>query len=161
LLSNWDTKDRRDVARGSNTAIFEYRLSGWRREAQYLVTDWGGSMGKWGSNVVTRGRWDVDGFERQTPEFVTGVKDGMVQFGYVGQRTADIAHQISLDDVRWFAKCLDLLDETFLRDALLASGATAGEAARFARALVARAEQLRSILPEDVDRVGRSSSVAS
>ena len=23
LLSNWDTKDRRDVARGSNTAIFE------------------------------------------------------------------------------------------------------------------------------------------
>ena len=25
LLSNWDTKDRRDVARGSNTAIFEVR----------------------------------------------------------------------------------------------------------------------------------------
>ena len=24
LLSNWDTKDRRDVARGSNTAIFEH-----------------------------------------------------------------------------------------------------------------------------------------
>ena len=27
LLSNWDTKDRRDVARGSNTAIFEHRVS--------------------------------------------------------------------------------------------------------------------------------------
>ena len=26
LLSNWDTKDRRDVARGSNTAIFEHRV---------------------------------------------------------------------------------------------------------------------------------------
>ena len=26
LLSHWDTKDRRDVSRGSNTAIFEYRV---------------------------------------------------------------------------------------------------------------------------------------
>jgi hypothetical protein len=27
LLSNWDSKDRRDVSRGSNTAIFEHRIS--------------------------------------------------------------------------------------------------------------------------------------
>ena len=26
LLSNWDNKDVRDIARGSNTAIFEYRV---------------------------------------------------------------------------------------------------------------------------------------
>ena len=51
LLSNWDTKDRRDVARGSNTAIFEHRVSRWRHEARYLITDWGGSMGRWGSNT--------------------------------------------------------------------------------------------------------------
>ena len=49
LLADWDTKDRRDVARGSNTAIFEHRVSRWRREARYLITDWGGSMGRWGS----------------------------------------------------------------------------------------------------------------
>ena len=61
LLSNWDTKDRRDVSRGSNTAIFEYRVSRWGREARYLITDWGGAMGRWGSNVVSRGRWDVGG----------------------------------------------------------------------------------------------------
>ena len=60
LLSNWDTKDRRDVSRGSNTAIFEHRVSRWGREARYLITDWGGAMGKWGSNVVSRGRWDVE-----------------------------------------------------------------------------------------------------
>ena len=29
----WDTKDRRDVARGSNTAIFEVRAR-WGREAR-------------------------------------------------------------------------------------------------------------------------------
>src|SRR5918993_2756283 len=46
LLSDWDTKDRRDVVRGSNTAIFEHRVSRFRREARYLITDWGGSMGR-------------------------------------------------------------------------------------------------------------------
>ena len=59
LLSNWDAKDRRDVARGSNTAIFEHRVARWpqpKREARYLITDWGGAMGKWGTTVVTRGR---------------------------------------------------------------------------------------------------------
>jgi hypothetical protein len=89
LLANWDTKDRRDVSRGSNTAIFEHRLSRVGREARYLITDWGGAMGKWGSNLVSRGRWDVEGFEAQTPFFVTGVTDGYVSFGYQGQRTAE------------------------------------------------------------------------
>ena len=31
-----------------------------------LITDWGGSMGRWGGNVVTRGRWDPQGFAAQT-----------------------------------------------------------------------------------------------
>ena len=64
LLSNWDTKDRRDVARGSNTAIFEQRGTGGHREARYLITDWGGSLGKWGETELTRGRWDAVGFVR-------------------------------------------------------------------------------------------------
>jgi hypothetical protein len=149
LLSNWDTKDRRDVARGSNTAIFEHRRSGWPREARYLLTDWGGSMGKWGSNIATRGRWDPDGFEQQTPQYVTGVKDGWVQFGYVGQRTADVARNISISDVRWFAPYLSRLDEAFLRQALLASGATDNEAERFTHALLARIEQLEALIATD------------
>ena len=149
LLSNWDTKDRRDVARGSNTAIFEQRRSGWSREARYLLTDWGGSMGKWGSNIATRGRWDPAGFEQQTPQYVTGVKDGFVQFGYVGQRTADIARNISIGDVRWFAPHLSRLDETFLRQALLASGATDDEAARFTLAILARIRQLKDVIATD------------
>ena len=48
LLSNWDTKDRRDVSRGSNTAIFEHRGSRWSREARYLITDWGRCDGEVG-----------------------------------------------------------------------------------------------------------------
>src|SRR5688572_1320689 len=39
LLSNWDNKDVRDVARGSNTAIFEYQVAPDVREARYLIID--------------------------------------------------------------------------------------------------------------------------
>jgi hypothetical protein len=145
LLSDWDTKDRRDVARGSNTAIFEHRLSRFRREARYLITDWGGSMGRWGGNVVTRGRWDPEGFEAQTPQFVTGVSDGFVQFGYTGQRTADVALGITPADVHWLMRYLGAITETQLRDALDASGASAEERDRFARAMLNRIEQLRNV----------------
>jgi hypothetical protein len=148
LLSNWDSKDRRDVALGSNTAIFVTRVNRWprsQREAQYLLTDWGGAMGRWGSNIVTRGRWDVDGFEAQTPQFVTGVKDGRVVFGYVGQRTADIAGDIPIDHARWFYGYASRISEPQLVEGLLASGATDDEAKRFARALVERIAQLGKV----------------
>ena len=142
LLSNWDTKDRRDVSRGSNTAIFEHRVSRFGREARYLITDWGGAMGKWGSNLVSRGRWDVEGFEAQTPFFVTGVTDDFVNFGYQGQRTAEIARGITVDEVEWFYGFARTLTETALRDGLLASGASGEEAFRFAAALASRIRQL-------------------
>ena len=78
LLSNWDSKDRRDVSRGSNTAIFEHRISRFAFEARYLITDWGGAMGKWGTTVVSRDRWDVDGIRGADAGFVAGVHDGYV-----------------------------------------------------------------------------------
>jgi hypothetical protein len=142
LLSNWDAKDRRDVARGSNTAIFEHRIAHRRREARYLITDWGGSMGRWGGTVVTRGRWDLDGFEAQTSHFVTGVTGGFVQFGYTGQRTADMAAGITVEDVGWLYRHLGRITEAQLRDGLAASGASEDEVDRFARALRDRISQL-------------------
>jgi hypothetical protein len=148
LLSNWDTKDRRDVARGSNTAIFEMRdpRRPWgSREARYLITDWGGSMGKWGANIVNRDRWDPEGFEAQTPAFATAVHDGIVSFGYAGQRTADIAHGISIEHARWFYGIAGGLRERQLVEALAASGASEAEQTRFARAIVARIRQLGEI----------------
>jgi hypothetical protein len=142
LLSDWDTKDRRDVARGSNTAIFEYKVGRWRREARYLITDWGGSMGRWGNNIVTRGRWDPEGFEAQTPQFVTGVADGFVNFGYTGQRTADVASGITVADVSWLYGYLGRITDAQLRQALNASGASADDEERFTRAIRERINQL-------------------
>jgi hypothetical protein len=142
LLSNWDAKDRRDVSRGSNTAIFEYREGAWKGEAHYLIADWGGAMGKWGTTPVSRGRWDVAGFEAQTSQFVTGVADGMLTFGYQGQRTGEIAGGITVEHARWFHGHADRLSERALREALLVCGATGDEAARFAVALRERIRQI-------------------
>ena len=142
LLSNWDTKDRRDVARGSNTAIFEHRVSGWRHEALYLITDWGGSMGRWGANIVTRGRWDPAGFEAQTPQFVTGVDQGIVTFGYSGQRTDDVAGGIRTSDVAWLYRYLGRISDGQLQAMLGASGADVEETGMFVRSLRDRISQL-------------------
>ena len=142
LLSNWDTKDRRDVSRGSNTAIFEHRVSRWSREARYLITDWGGAMGRWGTNVVSRGRWDPDGFEAQTSGFVAGVRDGLVTFGYQGQRTAEITRDISVEHVDWFYEYASRLTVPSVREGLLTCGATNEDATRFAVAIIERIRQL-------------------
>ena len=159
LLSDWDTKDRRDVARGSNTAIFEHRLSRWRREARYLITDWGGSMGRWGGTIVTRGNWDPAGFEAQTPEFVVAVDEGAVRFGYTGQRTADVATGISVEDVKWLYGYLGRIRDDQLREALTASGATTEETDRFTRAIRERIVQLGRVTG-DVKTAGAPSNVA-
>ncbi len=142
LLSNWDTKDRRDVARGSNTAIFEHATPH-GLEARYLITDWGGSMGSWGANMITRGRWDAAGFAAQTSSFITGVGDGVVRFGYTGQRTEDLATGITPNDVRWLLKYLGRITDRQIADALRASGAGDEEATTFLGAMRERIAQLQ------------------
>ena len=100
LVSNWDNKDVRDVARGSNTAIFEYRMGSSALEARYLIIDWGAAMGAWGNNVLSRGRWDSQVFAAQSEQFVLGVDGESVLWGYKGQRTADAVMDISRSDVQ-------------------------------------------------------------
>ncbi len=147
LTSNWDNKDVRDVARGSNTAVFEHRLADGEIEARYLIIDWGASMGRWGS-PFERTKWDAEGFEAQTPSFVTGVTDGVVSWGYVGQRTDDAREGIKVSDVRWLYGYVGRITDRQLVEGLAASGATPEEAEQFTRALRARLEQLRRVCEE-------------
>jgi len=144
LVSNWDNKDVRDVARGSNTAIFEYRLPNHEREARYLIIDWGAALGAWGNNVIQRGRWDPAAFAGQNQQFITGVDGDIVRFGYQGQRTADASANISRADVAWFVRIADHLTDDHLRAALRASGANREEIDPFTASLRARLDQLRT-----------------
>ena len=151
LVSNWDNKDVRDVARGSNTAIFEYRTgSSAALEARYLIIDWGAAMGGWGNNVLSRGRWDPQVFAAQSEQFVLGVEGESVLWGYKGQRTADAVNDISSSDVRWLYRSLGRISDEQLAAALRASGGNETEIAEFTKALRVRLDRLRDISAEPV-----------
>jgi hypothetical protein len=145
LLSNWDNKDVRDVARGSNTAIFEHRLTDGSLEARYLIIDWGAALGAWGNNIVQRGRWDPEAYAAQNEQFVTGMEGDVVHWGYQGQRTADLTYDITREDVQWFVRLAGRLSDDQLRAGFLASGADAEEANRFTAAIRGRIDALRKI----------------
>ena len=145
LVSNWDNKDVRDVARGSNTAIFEHRLRDGRREARYLIIDWGAALGAWGSNVVQRGRWDPDAYTAQNELFVTGMDGDIVHWGYQGQRTTDLTYDITREDVRWFHTLAGQLTDDQLRGGFRASGATDAEVEQFTAAIRGRIDILKKV----------------
>ncbi|HZF38150.1 MAG TPA: hypothetical protein VE715_04975 [Blastocatellia bacterium] len=140
LVSNWDNKDVRDISRGSNTAIFQTK-TGLGLEDRYLITDWGGSMGKWGG-YVTREKWDCNGFRGQTKEFVKGVKGDQVEFGYSGQHSTSFKEGIRIDDVKWVAQYLGRITDNQLRAGLQASGASSQEVECFTQSLRDRINQL-------------------
>ena len=145
LLSNWDNKDVRDVARGSNTAIFEHRIERDRTEARYLIIDWGAALGSWGSHVLSRGRWDPRAFAAQSEQFVLGTEGERVLWGYKGQRTLDAVADISCSDVRWLYEHVKGLTDDQLAAGLRASGANESEIADFTVALRARLDRLRDV----------------
>ncbi|MBL8188860.1 MAG: hypothetical protein JNK38_12680 [Acidobacteria bacterium] len=143
LTSNWDNKDVRDVKRGSNTAIFRTPLKT-GVEDRYLVTDWGGSMGKWGG-FLSREKWDCKGFSSQNRDFVKGVKGDLVQFGYSGQHTDTFKNDIRVSDVKWLLQYLGRITDDQIRAALQASGATSDEVECFTGALRDRINQLKNV----------------
>jgi hypothetical protein len=141
LTSNFDSKDQRDVSRGSNTAVFKIKATG---EERYVVTDWGGSMGKWGG-VMSREKWDCKGFAKQSKEFITSARNDRVEFGYKGQHTDDIRDGIRISDVKWLMQYLSRITDQQIRDGLQASGADAQEVECFTTALRERLDQLKRI----------------
>ena len=161
LVSNWDNKDVRDVARGSNTAIFEYQARDHQREARYLIIDWGAALGAWGSTILQRGRWDPEAFAGQNGQFVTGADGNLVQFGYQGQRTADVAANITRADVAWFMRIADRLTDDHLRALLRASGANREETDLFTASLRARLDQLRDAASAHLTRSSGLSRTSS
>jgi hypothetical protein len=159
LTSNWDNKDIRDAKdRGTNTAIFRTGMGGDRYI--YLVDDWGAAMGAWG-RVWSRSKWNCADYRRQTPQFVKGVKNGDVQWGYHGQHTEDETRHIRVEDVRWLLRYLGRLTDRQIRDGLRASGASPGEVDCFASALSDRIGQLKSVARAGSDRPPLSAETGS
>ena len=113
-------------------------------ELRYLVTDWGGSMGKWGG-VLSREKWDCRGFTGQTRDFVKDVRNGEVRFGYSGQHTGTFVKGIAPADVKWLLGYLGRITDAQLNAALNASGALPEDVSCFTAALRDRINQLRRV----------------
>jgi hypothetical protein len=144
LLSNWDNKDARDFKQnGSNTAIWETVLPDGTRERRYVVSDWGGTMGRWGRPNEKWTTWDCKGYGAQSAELVRVGQDGRLSWGFRGQR-ADVT-DVTAEDVRWVMHTLGRLTDAQLRDALAASGATPDEVDCFAAALRQRLDALAAV----------------
>jgi hypothetical protein len=140
LLSDWDNKDARDIKRGSNTAILVYPGG----ETHYAVVDWGGSMGEWGG-YLQRDKWQCGDYRRQTHDFVRGVRDNEIQWGYSGQHTKGFTEGVHLNDVHWLLGYLGRISDAQLREGLVSSGASRAGADCFVKAIRNRISQLQSI----------------
>lgn len=147
LASNWDNKDGTSGPGNSNTGIFERVVSG-RRLWLYSFTDWGSGMGAWGDKSG-QSNWFCTSYAKQTSEFVKGVTNGRVVFGYDGHHNDDFKTNIRPSDVAWLMKYLGRITDTQLRAALRASGANLEEEVCFTQAVRARIEQLRAVSKPD------------
>jgi hypothetical protein len=101
-------------------------------------------MGKWGG-FISREKWDCGGFTGQTRNFIKGVKNGMVEFGYSGQHSKDFWSDIKVQDVQWLIQYLDRITDDQLKAGLASAGATPEDQVCFTKALRERIIQLRNV----------------
>jgi len=152
LLSNWDTKDARDLANtpagpasDSNLAIFQDADDEHGPRYLYFVSDWGASLGKWGGAPV-RSKWDCKGYAGQSSDFVQGSDNGIVRWGYAGKHNDDIVKNIRVTDVKWLLQYLGRITDEQLRRGLASSGATPDELDCYMRSIRQRVNQLQALV---------------
>jgi hypothetical protein len=147
LLSNWDTKDARDLTHGkevdSNLAIFQ-ETGGDQPRYLYFDSDWGASLGRWGG-IATRSKFECKGYSAQTQDFVQGSENGIVRWGYMGKHNEDIVKNIRVSDVQWLLQYLGRITDEQLRRGLAASGATPEEMDCYVRSIRQRINQLQAV----------------
>ena len=112
--------------KNENNALYEVKHHGGKAEQWYVVRDLGTALGETGRLAPQRG--DPDIFEREP--FITGVKDGFVQFNYHGWHQ-ELLKGISPDDVAWASELLGRLSDRQWSDAFRAGGYTPALADRF------------------------------
>jgi hypothetical protein len=139
LTSNWDNKDVRDISRGSNTAILVTP-----KEAQWLFTDWGATMGAWGG-VMSRSKWNPRDYENQNKDFIKRVKDGIVEWGYSGQHSEEFTRGIPVAHVQWLMQYLGRITDAQISAGLVASGADPAEVKTYSAAVRNRINQLKNL----------------
>jgi hypothetical protein len=120
ILNSTDLKD-------DNNELYELEGTALEGARQwFVVKDLGASLGETGRMDPRRGY--IEGFEKEP--FVTGVKNGVVQFGFRG-RHQELLDRIGVDDVKWTCERLERITDRQWRDAFRAGNFTDEVAARY------------------------------
>jgi hypothetical protein len=139
ILLMFDSSDLKNV----NNTVYEVRTSNEPR-TWYVVRDLGTALGETGRFTPKRG--DPDIFE-QYP-FITGVRDGFVEFNYHGWHQELLRHRITPEEVHWASDLLTGLSYEQWTEAFRAGGYEPAVAERFIRRMLAKvAEGERVGLP--------------
>lgn len=144
LTSNWDNKDATDTKSEFNTGVFLKRNPDETSSYVYSFVDWGGSMGRWGTWPGATD-WDCQGFTIETQDFIKGVRNGEVRFGYRGVHTRRFSAGIRPADVAWIMQFLGRITDRQIDACLRAAGASEKEASCFTAALRDRLTQLSRV----------------
>jgi hypothetical protein len=113
--------------KNDNNTLYEVKNGQGDRTNWFVVRDLGSSLGQNGRFNPKED--DPDAFDRHG--FVTGLKDGFVQFDYGAVHRSLVDHRIRPADVRWASGLLGRLTDHQWQDAFRAGGYTAPEANRF------------------------------
>ncbi len=127
ILMMFDSSDLKN----DNNTLYEVRTSNSGPDRWYVVRDLGTALGETGRLAPKCG--DPDLFERQV--FISGVKNGFVEFSYHGWHQELFARRITPRDVRWASDLLAGLTDRQWADAFRAGGYEPVMAARFIRRL--------------------------
>jgi hypothetical protein len=116
--------------KNENNVLYDVKQHDGKADRWYVVRDLGTALGETGKLAPRRG--DPGIFEREP--FITGVKDGVVQFNYHGWHQ-ELFKRISRDDVAWASELVGQLSGQQWSDAFRAGGFETAVADRFIRRL--------------------------
>jgi hypothetical protein len=137
ILMMFDSSDLKN----DNNTLYAVKTLEDEIERWYVVRDLGTALGETGRLVPKRS--DPDLFERNG--FITGVKDGFVEFDYRGFHKELIRHRITPDDVAWACELVAGLTDRQWHDAFRAGGYEPAIADRFIRSIQQRIEAGRQL----------------
>jgi hypothetical protein len=129
ILTMLDSSDLKNV----NNALYEMRSDD-ERHTWFVVRDLGTALGETGRLKPRRG--DPDLFERNP--FISGIKDGFVEFDYHGWHQELLRHRITPEEVHWASDLLAGLSHQQWSDAFRAGGYEPAVAERFIRRILAK-----------------------
>jgi hypothetical protein len=130
ILMMFNGSDLKNV----NNTLYDLTLPDGRTMPWYVVRDLGTALGETGRLAPRRG--DPDIFERYA--FITGVRNGFVEFNYHGWHQELLTRRIAPSDVHWASDLLTSLSYDQWTDAFRAGGYEPAVAERFVKRVLAK-----------------------